>query len=139
MKAKMPTFVILVIETYLVSWALYFGAALAYSIGVRPLVYGGFLELLTGLLAVGLINRFRPDFPWPAVLIGVTVGRVLRGITEVSAVHNSGNLSLRGAMTLVAVRVLLVVIGATGAIWYRRWRVHRVPVHPTQEQSGEKR
>ena len=48
------------IVTYLLSFVLYLLATLAYAVGAAPSGYGGVLEVLTGLLAAGLVSRERP-------------------------------------------------------------------------------
>jgi hypothetical protein len=113
------------IVTYLLSVALYFAVALLYGVGLRPLVYGAILELLTGFLAMGLVRRERPGVTWLTVLAGIVVGRSLRGMAEVSVLSRVGGLSAASSVVLVGVRVLLVVIGAVSAVAYRRWRSQR--------------
>jgi hypothetical protein len=110
------------IVTYLLSVALYFLAALVYGIGLRPLVYGGVLEILTGILAVSLVSRERKDAPWFVVLTGIVVGRSLRGMAELPVLNKVGGMSPSSSAALVGVRILLVVLAAAATILYAHRR-----------------
>ncbi len=123
--AQVLVFGLAAVVTYLLSSTLYLSAALAYGIGLRPLIYGWILEVLTGILTVSLIRRERQDARWLVLLMGIVVGRSLRGISEVPVLKTLGGLSPANAARVVLVRIVLVGIGATVPMLYTSWRSRR--------------
>jgi hypothetical protein len=113
------------VSAYLLSEALYLAVALTYLAGVPPEVFGYVLEPLTGILAVALTLRLRPHTPFSLVLVGVVIGRSLRGYWEFNVLVNTGHLSTGRAMQIEEWRIATVLIGALVATVYLRWKRRR--------------
>jgi hypothetical protein len=111
--------------TYGLSFLIYIAAALAYAGGLRPMIYGYVIELLTGILAIVVTNRLRASAPSLLVLLGVAIGRSLRGFGEFEVLVSVGGFTSRNALSLEALRVALVLAGALAATLYLHWKRSR--------------